>query len=89
MIARTTFTQIIKVPIPKTFIMMNIKIVYKRTFGLSIRNMGPATVKLANCHGYGNYGNIVCKAIHDISCRKVGGSFQYEPFNIKYKQSES
>ena len=34
------------IPMTKTVIIIDIKIIHKRTFGLSIQNNGPATVKL-------------------------------------------
>ena len=40
------------IPMPKTVIIIDIKIIHMRTFGLSIQNKGPATVKLGNFHGY-------------------------------------
>ena len=37
------------IPMTKTVIIIDYKIFHRRTFGLSIQNNGPATVKLANC----------------------------------------
>ena len=42
----TTSTQIIMIPMPKNVIIIDIKIIHRCTFILSIENNGPATVKL-------------------------------------------
>ena len=45
----------------------NIKIIHMRTFGLSIQNKGPATVKLGNFHGY----SMVMENSQFYSCRFI------------------
>ena len=38
------------IPMPKTVIIIDYKIIYMRTFGLSMQNKGPAIVKLTVFH---------------------------------------
>ena len=56
------------IPMPKTVIIIDIKIIHMRTFGLSIQNKGPATVKLGNFfHGY----SMVMENSQFYSCRFI------------------
>ena len=55
------------IPMTKTVIIIDIKIFHMRTFGLSIQNKGPATVKLGNFHGY----SMVMENSQFYSCRSI------------------
>ena len=40
------------IPIPKTVIIIDYKIIHMRTFGLSMQNKGPTIVKWTIFHGF-------------------------------------